>query len=375
MESYGRNPSMEGSQSDLPVEWNSPGAESGLEESMWQLGLGSRDSYPERPGETDCIYYMRTGFCGYGARCRFNHPRDRSMVMGAVRPGGGEYPERVGQPVCQQYFLKTGTCKFGASCKFHHPRQGGGSMSPVSLNCFGYPLRPGEKECSYYVKTGQCKFGVTCKFHHPQPADTSVPAPAPTFYPTVQSHMVPSPQQFGGMPTSWQVARPPLLSGLYVQGPYGPMLLPHGVVPFPSWSPYPAPASPVASPGTQPTVGSGPLYAVSQLSPAAPAYGGPYTSLRSSAGPSSRSQNEHIFPERPDQPECQDYIRTGNCRFGSTCRYHHPPICSLSPMGLPLRPSFGSHIPVASSSFETVYSYAFVSVDETAYLDAADGDR
>lgn len=54
---------------------------------MWQLGLGGSagggdggDSYPERPDEADCIYYLRTGFCGYGARCRFNHPRDRNSV-------------------------------------------------------------------------------------------------------------------------------------------------------------------------------------------------------------------------------------------------------------------------------------------------------
>lgn len=34
-----------------------------------------------------------------------------------------------------------------------------------------------------------------------------------------------------------------------------------------------------------------------------------------------------------------------------------------------------SFLVVASSSFETVDSYAFVSADETAYLDAADGGR
>jgi hypothetical protein len=33
-----------------------------------------------------------------------------------------------------------------------------------------------------------------------------------------------------------------------------------------------------------------------------------------------------------------------------------------------------SFLVVASSSFERVDSYAFVSADETAYLDAADGD-
>lgn len=50
-------------------------------EGVWQLGLGEGESgYPERPDEDDCIYYLRTGFCGYGARCRFNHPRERGPV-------------------------------------------------------------------------------------------------------------------------------------------------------------------------------------------------------------------------------------------------------------------------------------------------------
>lgn len=48
-------------------------------ESMWRLGLGS-ETYPERPAAPDCPYYMRTGVCGYGSRCRYNHPPDRATV-------------------------------------------------------------------------------------------------------------------------------------------------------------------------------------------------------------------------------------------------------------------------------------------------------
>uniref|UniRef100_A0A5B7A1N5 Putative zinc finger CCCH domain-containing protein 58-like n=1 Tax=Davidia involucrata TaxID=16924 RepID=A0A5B7A1N5_DAVIN len=357
MERYSRTPAMEGSQPDPGAEWSSAGGETGLEEPMWQLGLGGGDeSYPERPDEADCMYYLRTGFCGYGPRCRFNHPRDRSSAVGAMRAGGGEYPEQVGQPVCQ-YYMRTGICKFGASCKYHHPRQGGGSVSPLALNISGYPLRPGEKECSYYVKTGQCKFGVTCKFHHPQLAGVQMPAPipgplpaqapvpAPTIYQTVQSSSGPSSQQYGVVPGNWPVARPALLPGSYLHGAYGPVLLPPGMVPIPGWSPYAAPVSPVASPGTQPTAGGGPFYGIPQLSPSAPAYTGSYLSIPSSAGPSSSSQKEHTFPERPGQPECQYYMKTGDCKYGSSCRYNHPPEWSLpkpnfvlSPMGLPLRP-------------------------------------
>lgn len=31
-------------------------------------------NYPDRPGEPNCMYYMRNGLCGYGSKCRFNHP-------------------------------------------------------------------------------------------------------------------------------------------------------------------------------------------------------------------------------------------------------------------------------------------------------------
>ncbi|OMO53705.1 Zinc finger, CCCH-type [Corchorus capsularis] len=338
-----------GPESDPQPEWTAPGPETGLEEPVWRLGLGGGpESYPERPEEADCIYYLRTGFCGYGSRCRFNHPRDRAAVN---YPGAaaGEYPERVGQPVCQ-YFMRTGTCKFGASCKYHHPKQGGSSASPVPLNYYGYPLRPGEKECSYYVKTGQCKFGATCKFHHPAPpavqvlapspapqvAPVPAPVPPPALYSTVQSPSGPSSQQYGVV-----MARPPLMPGSYVQGPYGPLLLSPGMVSVPSWNPYQAPGSP----GTQPTVGSSSIFGVTPLSPSAPAYTGSYQPVPSGGVPSSSSQKEPSFPERPGQPECQYYMKTGDCKFGSSCRYHHPPEVIapkadviLSPLGLPLRP-------------------------------------
>lgn len=105
------------------------------------------------------------------------------------------------------------------------------------------------------------------------------------------------------------------------------------------------PGTPVASPSVQSTVGTTPVYGLTQLSPSAPAYTGGYLPLPSSAGPSSSSQKEHMFPERAGQPECQYYMKTGECKFGSSCRYHHPAEWSppktsfaLSPMGLPLRP-------------------------------------
>lgn len=39
--------------------------------------------YPVRPGEPDCVFYLRTGSCRYGSNCKFNHPRRRrNQVLG-----------------------------------------------------------------------------------------------------------------------------------------------------------------------------------------------------------------------------------------------------------------------------------------------------
>ncbi|KAJ1395187.1 Zinc finger, CCCH-type [Sesbania bispinosa] len=206
MERYGR--ASEGSQSDPSPEWTVAGGETGLEESVWQLGLVGGESYPLRPDEADCIYYLRTGFVVMA----------HVSVIGAARTGGG-YPERVGQPVCQ-YYMRTGSCKFGASCKYHHPRQAAGLLlPPVSLNYYGYPLR-----------------------------------------------MVLRPNYLASSPV------PPQFHCACA-----------------GWGPYQAPAtSPVLPSSTPSNVGSTQLYGINQLPSSATAYTGPYQPSGSSMGPSGQ---------------------------------------------------------------------------------------
>lgn len=31
-----------------------------------------------------------------------------------------------------------------------------------------------------------------------------------------------------------------------------------------------------------------------------------------------------LFPERPGEQECSFFVRTGTCRYGLSCKYHHP---------------------------------------------------
>ncbi|CAI0376233.1 unnamed protein product [Linum tenue] len=218
------------------------------EDSMWQVNLRSSEAmeagpYPERPGEPDCSYYIRTGLCRFGATCRFNHPPNRKLAIAAARMKG-EFPERIGQPECQ-YYLKTGTCKFGATCKFHHPKDKAGIAGRVSLNILGFPLRPG---------------------------------------------------QVGS----------------------------------------------VSSPDSQQQSGNSQIYGNSLQNETTST--DPYRSGSVSVG-FYALQGDNVFPERPGQPECQYYMKTGDCKFGAVCRFHHPrerlipaPDCVLSPIGLPLRP-------------------------------------
>jgi len=35
--------------------------------------------------------------------------------------------------------------------------------------------------------------------------------------------------------------------------------------------------------------------------------------------------NEPPFPIRPNDPPCQYYLKNGTCKFGQTCKFHHPP--------------------------------------------------
>lgn len=106
-----------------------------------------------------------------------------------------------------------------------------------------------------------------------------------------------------------------------------------------------APANPVAIPSAQPALTHASVPNVTQLSSSGVPYTGPYQPVQFSPGPST-SQKEQSLPQRPGQQECQYYMKTGVCKYGSSCRYHHPlevvaekaDVVVLSPIGLPLRP-------------------------------------
>ncbi|XP_019157323.1 PREDICTED: zinc finger CCCH domain-containing protein 37-like isoform X3 [Ipomoea nil] len=233
------------------------------------------ESLPERPGEPDCPYYLKTQKCKYGIRCKFNHPKDKDAFENTDVL---VLPERPSEPLCA-FYMKTGKCKFGATCKFHHPKdiqiqasaQENGStsltglvdngemigdvkqtVSPAMLhNSKGLPIRLGEVDCPFYLKTGSCKYGATCRYNHPDRYTINPPTAA--------------------------------IGHAFVTSPAAHLNV--GVV------------NPTAS-----------LFQTFDARMAQTMFGFATT----------------IYPQRPGQVECDFYMKTGECKFGERCRFHHP---------------------------------------------------
>ncbi|KAL5989913.1 Zinc finger CCCH domain-containing protein [Asimina triloba] len=230
--------------------------------------------YPQRPGEKDCAYYMLTRTCKFGDSCKFDHPiwvpeggipdwKETTIANTAIIthvplvPTIESLPERPGEPDCP-YFLKTQKCKFGPRCKFNHPKDDvlyssavGNDVMGVTVDALVLPERPSEPECSYFMKTGQCKFGANCKYHHPK--DIEIPS--------------------GGQdPSSGE----------------------HNVTA----------AEDDAATGD-----------VKKFAPFTPAL------LHNSKG----------LPIRPGEADCPFYLKTGSCKYGANCRFNHPDRHAINP--------------------------------------------
>ena len=123
------------------------------------------------------------------------------------------------------------------------------------------------------------------------------------------------------------------------------------------------PMNQVTPAGGQQAVPAGASYGLSHQGPtSAVTYGSHYAQLYSSSGTSSSNIQEYAFPERPGQPECEHYMKTGTCKYGAVCKYHHPQYfsgpksnCILSPLGLPLRPVSRFHACFHSGNFYAAY--------------------
>ncbi|KAL1346411.1 zinc finger CCCH domain-containing protein 37 isoform X2 [Arachis duranensis] len=301
--------------------------------------------YPQRPGEKDCAHYMLTRTCKFGDSCKFDHPiwvpdggiPDWKEISNTV--SSETLPERIGEPDCP-YFIKTQRCKFGSKCKFNHPRSSeNGDISAL-------PERPSEPLCAFYVKTGRCKFGATCKFHHPkdiqiltsdelsynaeQTQENSVREGATG---DTQSFLSPLLHNSKGLPVRMGEVDCPfyMKTGSCKYGATCRYNHPDRNAIYPS----------VAAFGSSMVTSMAANLSIGSINPSVPIYQA--YDPRLSNPMSQLGVAEIMYPQRPGQIECDFYMKTGECKFGERCKFHHPldrsatSSIKLTPAGLPRR--------------------------------------
>lgn len=284
-------------------------------------------NYPLRPDAEDCAFYMKTGSCKFGFHCKFNHPRRKTQWSRDKGMPKENNPERIVQTECK-YYLTSGGCKYGKNCKYNHSREKFQTSPIQEFNFLGLPMRPGEKECPYYMRTGSCKYGSNCRFHHPEPTIMAGDDSSSAYNNMGRSITVQASSQ--STVTSWSSSRAINdTTSSYVS----PMMYPatQGVSSStPEWSSYQAP-----------------VFQASEKSlPTPPAFA--MCNSMSEKFSSSHAQHAPVlgddYPERPGQPECSYFIKTGDCKYKSNCKFHHPKTqlprmqTVLNDKGLPLRP-------------------------------------
>ncbi|KAG4378911.1 hypothetical protein GLYMA_17G126800v4 [Glycine max] len=247
---------------------------------------GLAQHYPLRPEAEDCAFYIKTGNCKFGFNCKFNHPiRRKSQAVKEKAGEREETTERSGMTECK-----------------------------------------GERECPYYMRTGSCKFGANCKFNHPDPtAVGGVGGDPASGYGNGGSISLQGVSQTS-VP-SWSSPRT-----LNESSPFVPMML-----------------SPTQGVSTQSSDWNG--YQASVYLPERNMHP-PSTFVMNNPAIDTNVYMHHQkqmpvdeFPERPGEPECSYFLKTGDCKFKSNCKFNHPknrvarlPPCNLSDKGLPLRP-------------------------------------
>ncbi|KAJ6825117.1 zinc finger CCCH domain-containing protein 65-like [Iris pallida] len=331
------NVPAESPEPEIPKEEPKPEEEVEADSSPEEKEKGDAFPCPLRPVGHDCAYYVRTGACRYGLNCKFNHPlgrtKDKSKFKKWDEPGQiaakekekYAFSEIKGKTFCK-YYLTPGGCKYGYECNYVHQEK----TEEVELNFLGLPLRPREKKCMYYMRTGGCKYSTNCRYHHPGPTAVGQQvslsgyqnggSPQQLVFPAEMP--VPSWPLQGTQnePITYLSAPQPFVPGYYV--------LPH---PSQQWNCYQVPVNLSYPTGTHmqhPSLASNIEYASGKAS-----------------GPTPRKVQTSEYPERPGQPECHFFMKTGTCKFKGACKFHHPksrvpisPGVVLNPVGLPLRP-------------------------------------
>jgi Zinc finger C-x8-C-x5-C-x3-H type (and similar) len=149
------------------------------------------------------------------------------------------------------------------------------------------------EDCRDYLRTGRCKYGGSCKYNHPpnvqtggglKPLDPSEPLfPSRANEPICQYYLKHGTCKFG---QACKFDHPPqhMMHVVAVGGQVQFMNMGHLNNEAPS---------------------------ASQM-------------MLNSVGPDTNGMVVQFLPQRTDEPDCIYFLKNGRCKYGATCRYHHP---------------------------------------------------
>mmetsp|Transcript_39233 Transcript_39233/g.44743 ORF Transcript_39233/g.44743 Transcript_39233/m.44743 type:complete len:603 (-) Transcript_39233:156-1964(-) len=151
------------------------------------------------------------------------------------------------------------------------------------------------EDCRDYLRTGRCKYGAACKFRHP-----------------------PNVQTGGGMKAPIDPSEP--LFPIRPNEPVCQYYMKHGTCKFGQACKF---HHPPQSSMTTNVMGSNAI-----LIPRSNSDGSsmPQHILLNPAISEKITSTMMLqfLPQRPDEPDCIYFLRNGTCKYGATCRYHHP---------------------------------------------------
>lgn len=166
--------------------------------------------------------------------------------------------------------------------------------SPGDDRCRVVPNQTEKKEdCRDYLRTGRCKYGASCKYNHPL---------------NVQSG--------GGMKAPIDPSEP--LFPIRYNEPACQYYMKHGTCKFGQACKFHHPPQ-IA--GTSNVVNGNNTVLVGMPTGSRKEDCGSHSAAIWKTGNDSGVQ---ILPQRPDEPNCIYFLKNGRCKYGATCRYHHP---------------------------------------------------
>ncbi|CAJ1931920.1 unnamed protein product [Cylindrotheca closterium] len=145
------------------------------------------------------------------------------------------------------------------------------------------------EDCRDYLRTGRCKYGASCKYRHP---------------PNVQSG--------GGMKGPINPSEP-----MFPYRPNEPVCqyyMKHGTCKFGQACKFNHPPHNNNSNNNLHGVPSSPRFNQSMVMQQKDSNEGSFNSYDAAA----------MLPQRPEEPNCIYFLKNGRCKYGATCRYHHP---------------------------------------------------